>query len=275
MRPEIIKSKTDPQKYLIALIIASIFLSTNIIGWNKFIYSHLDYIFSPFLIMVRNSGMKAELFLTEIQNRSSVTEENLELKKKIAEYDQIIAENKDLKNQIKSIESENNIVSGRSPKLVSAQIFGVQNMYSSNPKLKLIIPDGLNVKKGDPVYYDRLTLLGFITGIEGATAIIAPFYSPGITGFNIPVQSLDKPEIKGFVNRINQGEITVRNIPKDASIQNGEIWVTTNDVFEVPPGLIIGKVKNVRENLSTGFKEIELSLTFDLSNINYVYLRDE
>ena len=275
MRPEIIKSKTDPRKYLIALIIASIFLSTNIIGWNKVIYSRLDYIFYPILIMGRKSGMKAKLFLTEIQNISSVTEENLELKKKITEYDQIIVENKDLKNQIKSIESENNIVSGRSPKLISAQIFGVQNMYSSNPKLKLIIPDGVNAKKGDPVYYDRLTLLGFITGIEGATAIIAPFYSPGITDFNIPVQSLDKPEIKGFVNRINQGEITIRNIPKDASIQNGEIWVTTNDVFEVPPGLIIGKVKNVRENLSTGFKEIELSLTFDLSNTNYVYLRDE
>lgn len=275
MKPDIIKSKTDPHKYLVVLVLIAFLFSLNIIGLTGKVYGAFDYIFGPFIVIIRNSGITFNLFLNEVQNRPFLAQENLELKKRLAQYDGILVENQILMNQIKSIESENNIKAGKSPPLIAVQVSGVQNLYSSNPRLRILIPRGVSVKKWDPVYFDRLILIGFITEISGNTAIVSPFYSSNLTEFNIPVQSLNHPDLKGFVNRMNKGEITIRNIPKDSSVSTGDIWITTNDVFEVPPGLIVGKVKSVREDTSTGFKEVELSLMFDLSTTNYVYLRNE
>jgi len=273
MRPDFIKSKTDPRKYLTALVFVAFFLIINLVGWNNFFYRDLDTIFNPFLISTRLAASNTNLFFREFVNKSFITSENIELKRKIAEYDEIKVENEDLKKQIQRISDQEKINEFRGRELRMVKISGVQNIYSVTPVLSVELGGAAAPKKLSPVYYSRNTLFGFISSTSGQNAKIVPFYSPDLD-VNIPVQSLKDPSQKGFVNKIENGNITVRNIPKSASISIGDIWITTNDVAELPSGVIIGKVKLVQEDTNSGFKEIYLDLPFNLSETNYLFIEN-
>ncbi len=274
MNPEIVKSKTDFRKYMVGLFVLGLVFGLDILGLSTEVYSRLDQIFIPPVIAIRNNGIYIRLAFEDLLNRPSLTRENLELKRQIAQYEQILAENERLKKQIESLSQENNIKLPKEPSLVAVEVFGIQDLYSVNPKVRIVVPKNLKLRKWDPVYLDRMTLLGFITEIYGSTAVISPFFSANIS-FSIPVQSLSNPKIKGFVSKNNSTEISIRNIQRDAVVSIGEIFVTTNDVSEVPPGLIIGKVRTIKDNIDSGFKELTLVPTVDFASLTTVYLRDE
>lgn len=271
MRPDVIKSKTDPRKYLAALVFVAFFLIINLVGWNQFLYRDMDTIFNPFLISTRLVTSNTSLFLKEFTNKSFVTGENIELKRKITEYDEVQVENKDLKEQINRLTYQTQIQASGDRKLKLVKISGVQNLYSVNPIINVEITSDEDPKVGTPVFYSKNTLFGFVNSISGKTAQVIPFYSPSLQ-VPIPVQNSKDPSDKGFVNKIENGSITIRNIPKSASVNIGDIWITTNDVDEVPSGVIVGKVKQVREDPSTGFKEIELELPYTLQETNYLFI---
>ncbi|GIW57528.1 MAG: hypothetical protein KatS3mg083_473 [Candidatus Dojkabacteria bacterium] len=274
MNPEIIKSKTDFRKYLASLLVLGLIFGLDILGFSAEVNSRLDQIFIPSVILIRNNGMYINLLVEELSNRPYLARENLELKKQIAEYEQIRVENERLKKQIESLSQENNIKLPKQPSLVAVEVFGIQDLYSVNPRVRIIIPKNVKIQKWDPVYIDRMTLLGFITEINGSTAVVSPFFSANIS-FSIPVQSVSNSTIKGFVSKNNSAEIIIRNVQKDVVIPIGDIWVTTNDVSEVPPGLIIGKVKAIKDDIDSGFQEIVLTPAVDFTFLNIVYLRDE
>jgi len=271
MRPDVIKSKTDPKKYLAALVFVAFFLIINIVGWNKFLYRDMDTVFNPFLISTKLVSSNMTLFFQEFTNKSFITGENIELKKKITEYDEIQIENKDLHEQIKRLTEQTQIKENGDRKLKLVKISGVQNLYSVNPVINIEITSDEDPKIGTPIFYSKNTLFGFVNSVSGKTAQVIPFYSPQLK-FNIPVQNSKDPADKGFVNNIENGSITIRNIPKSASVSVGDIWTTTNDKEEVPSGVIVGKVKQVREDTSTGFKEIELELPYTLQETNYLFI---
>lgn len=273
MNPDLIKSKTELRKYLVSLIVAVLLLLTNLTGWNNFFYHYLDVIFNPFLISTRLTVLNVNLFLKEFVNKSYVMAENIELKRKIVEYDEINVENEDLKKQIQRIAAQENISEFKGRKLRMVKISGVQNLYSSNPVLSVEIGENIEIKKLSPVFYSRNTLFGFVISSSGQNARVVPFYSPDLK-IRIPVQSLKDVSQKGFVNKIENGNITVKNVPKSANVSIGDIWITTNDVIEIPSGVIIGKVKLVKEDINEGFKEIYLELPFNLSETNYLFIED-
>jgi cell shape-determining protein MreC len=274
MNPEIIQSKTDFRKYLAAFVVIGMIFGIDILGLHSALYSKLDQILIPFVILIRNNGIYVQLVWDELMNRPFLARENLELKRQISEYEQILVENEKLKKQIEHISQKYNIISPTTPKLVAVDVFGIQDLYSLSPKVKILIPHDFTVEKWDPVYLDRVTLFGFITDVESSTAVVSPLYSKAIP-FSIPVQSISNPSIKGFVSKRDTSDILIRNVPKDVDIPKGDIWVTTNDVVEVPPGLIIGKVKAVRDDVESGFKELVIVPTLDLASITMVYLRYE
>jgi cell shape-determining protein MreC len=209
----------------------------------------------------------------EIANKSEVLRENNELKRIMSTYDQLRAENKDLKDQLSRMEAETGIGVAKDKKLSLVKVVGAQNMFTSKPEVLVYLNSNNNVKAWDPVYYESNTLFGFVKEINGKTAKVVPFYSPDIS-FNIPVQSLRDPSQKGFVSNIAGGKVTIRNVSKEVGVSVGDIWVTTNDVADVPSTLVVGKVSNVVKNDKENFQIVELDLPFNLDATTYLMIGD-
>jgi cell shape-determining protein MreC len=271
MNPNYIKSKTDPRKYLIAIIFVIILLMSNIAGIKSIFLDTFDSAFNPFLISIREFGTSTNIFFKEFTQRSSIKVENIELKRQLLKYDEALQENKDLKDQIARLENQTKIEAFNDRELKLVRVSGIQNLYSINPIVAVEYHGSAENIKGAPVFYEKNTLFGFVKNVSGKTAYVMPFYSPDIS-FSIPVQSVRDPSQKGFINKIDNGIVTIRNIPSSAAIQKGDAWVTTNDVADVPAGVIIGSVGTIREDKTTGFKEVELKLPFNLTETNYLFM---
>jgi cell shape-determining protein MreC len=257
---------------LISIIFATLLLISNILGWNKVFYKTLDTVLNPFLISTRNTGLNASFFLQEASNKKNVLQENINLKREILKYDELKVQNKELKDQISKLEAQTKILGTPQKQYQLTKVVGTQNTFASDPQVILQLDGDISqIKENYPVFYEVNTLFGFISRIEGRTVKVVPFYSPNIDS-KIPVQILNNPQQKGFINPIENGIVRINNLPKDYKIQEGDIWVTTNDVVEVPPSYIVGKTKSIQVNQQDGFQEVELELPFTLSTLSYLLI---
>lgn len=257
---------------LLNIALASLLLISNIPGWNKVIYKTFDNVFNPFLISTRVFALNSSFFIKEVFNKRSVLDENIDLKRQILKYEEIKSENSSLKEQISKLEAQTKISGVGQRQYDMVKVVGIQNTFSSDPQVMFNLPnESYHVKENAPVYYELNTLFGFVSSVEGKTVKVNPYYSPNIDS-KIPVQSLKYPSQKGFISNIENGIVKIKNLPKDYKIEEGDIWLTTNDVVEVPPSLIVGKVKVLRVNQQDGFQEVELELPFNLSSLSYLLI---
>lgn len=257
---------------LLSIVLCACLLLSNVIGLNTTIYSTFDTILHPFFISTRSVALNSSFFLREITAKRTVLNENIALRRDILKYEEIKTQNKELQDQIKKLESQTKITAPVQKDFQMAKVIGIQNLFTSNPQVMVRLGEQMsNLKENSPVYYETNTLFGFVSKVEGKTVLINPFYSPNIDS-KIPVQSLTFPQQKGFISAIEDGVVKIKNLPKDYKLQEGEVWVTTNDVVEVPPSLIVGKVKSIKINQQDGFQEVELELPFTLSTISYLLL---
>ncbi len=274
MKPNIAKSKVDPRKLIFFTSISLMLLVLNLVSVNKYIYSTMDIAFDPFLIITRNVANNTNILFTEMWNKGEVLKENIDLKRKIQQYNELEAQNKALRDQLEKLQKETGIARAKDRKLQIVNVVGTQSIFSPNPAFFVYFGPNTEVKQNNVVYYESNTLLGFVTDVKGFTAKVIPYYSPEIK-FNIPVQSLRDPAQKGFVEKAINGEVHIKNIQKDAGVNEGDTWVTTNDVTEVPSNLIIGKVKKVNKDPQEAFQEVELEVPYHLSEVSFVLLEVE
>jgi cell shape-determining protein MreC len=271
MKQEALKSKTDPRKLLVFSFISAFLLVTNITGWNRAIYASIDEVLNPFLIVGHNVALNSNLLMREITNKSTVLKENIDLRRQISSYDELRAENKDLKDQIARLQSQTGIEGAERRELQLVKVTGAQNLYTSTPELMVYLDGVDDVERWDVVYYDQQTLFGFVKEVDGKTAKVVPFYSPEIK-FNIPVQSVRDSSQKGFVSPISNAKVGIRNVPREIGVSSGDTWITTNDVTEVPPSMYIGRVSFVQKDTQENFQRIEIDVPFSLSTTTYLMI---
>ncbi len=274
MKQDALKSKTDPKKLLVFSFVSCFLLITNVTGWNRIIYSTTDQVLSPFVIAGRSIAFNTNILFKEISNKRGVLSENIELRRTIATYDQLRAENKDLKDQIDRLQNQTGIIPAKDRKLSLVKVVGAQNLFNSNPEVLVYLDSNNKVRVNDVVYYESSTLFGFVKEVDGKTATVVPFYSPDIK-FNIPVQSLKDPSQKGFISAISNAKVSVRNVAKEVGVSVGDVWVTTNDVTEVPSTLVVGKVSNVVKKDQANFQELGLDLAFSLGTTTYLMIASD
>lgn len=267
------QKKLDPKGLVIFAFISSLLLVTNIIGFNKYIYTGFDSVFNPFIIATRRVGRSTDILIKETLYKGSILRENIDLKRELVKYEELKAKNKEYLDQIARLQSQTNINAPRSKELRLVEITGVQNLFSSKPELLLHVGSDSNVKKGDIVYYESNTLFGFVKEVNGQTAKVMPYYSSDIQ-FNIPVQSFVDPSKKGFINKFSGGDVTIGNVSKDAGVSIGDIWVTTNDVLEVPANLVVGKVSSTIKDPQESFQQLKIDVPFNLRETGYVFVED-
>lgn len=262
MRSEFIKSRTDLSKYGFAITISLLFIILNLVSVKAQIEIFSDTLLNPVLANIRSFGYGTNILYSEIINKPFVLQENIELKKKNAELEASKSENDELKRKITDLEAKTKESTSFTVSYKKLNVRGVQNLYSSSPSVILNMERDSQLRKNDVVYYLNGYLFGLVKSTEGLSAEVLPFYSHDL-GFQVPVQSSKDPSQVGFVTPIDNGSIKIKNVSKNASVSIGDIWVTTNDRAEIPGNLIVGKVKVVRENTETGFKELELEPPFD------------
>jgi cell shape-determining protein MreC len=271
MKQEALKSKTDPKKLLVFAFISAFLLITNVTGWNNIIYSDVDTVLNPFLVVGHNVAFNTDLLFREIGDKSGVLRENIDLKREITEYEELNAINKDLRDQIARLQQQAGVTVPENRNFRLVKVIGVQNLYASDPELLIYLDSGATVKQWDVVYYDNQTLFGFVKEINGRTAKIVPFFSPDIN-FNIPVQSTRDPTQKGFISKISNAKVEIRNVSKDVGVSEGDVWVTTNDVTEVPSSLVVGRISKVSKEAQESFQSLEIDAPFNLSATTYLMM---
>jgi cell shape-determining protein MreC len=267
------KHDHSPKSFVAWALAASVLLMVNTIGWSNSIYGAVDNVLSPFVIVMRDFANSSRILVTELNNKSDVLSDNIKLKRSITEYEELKVKNKELQDQISKLEAQTKIASADPKNFKLVKVIGVQNIFSPSPEILININKNYDLKVNDVVYYETNTILGFVKDVKGNTARVSLFFSPEIK-FNIPVQSVRDPAQKGFVKGFREGNIIIQNVSKDFKVNEGDTWITTNDVPEVKPNLIIGKVKAVRADTQDGFQELEIAMPFTLPELTYVLIED-
>jgi cell shape-determining protein MreC len=213
--------------------------------------------------------------LTEISNKNRVVQENLDLKRDILKYKELEAINKDLKDQISKLQLQTSIQNPKDKNLTLVNISGIQNIFSSAPTILIRAGSNQNVSKNDVVYYESNTLLGFVSEVYPNSSKVLPFYAPELkANFQVPVQNLKDPSQKSFISPIENGIVKMAKVP-EYPISEGDVWITGNEVSEVPPNLIVGITKKVTLAPQEGFQEIELEVPFNVGSTNYVFIENK
>lgn len=265
--------KIDLRSALIVFSFVVVLLLTNVLNINKQFYSYLDILFNPFLISGRSVARNSSLFIAEFARKNNVLQENIQLRRELLQFDQLKVKNQELEEQVRKLEDQTRISRVINNDFQLVKVIGVQSLLNSSPQILLYMDsENSDLKLGSAILYDTQTLLGFVTAIESRTIRVSPFYSESIVS-KVPVQNVAVASQKGFITPIESGVVKIKNLPKEYVVKDGDIWMTTNDVAEVPPSLIVGKVKKVTVNQQDGYQEAELQLPFSPATLSYVLIQ--
>lgn len=193
----------------------------------------------------------------------SLTQKNLKLEQKMADYALLKSENEALKSQF-------SISTDTSQNLISAKIIGFQGS-SKNPT-NLIINAGLKdkVKIGMAVIFERY-LIGKIDTVSQDYSVVMTTLNPQ---FRV-LAKLPETNANGIILGRNDfmfldGVVITDTLKKDGII------VTKGEVDDkgigVLPDLIIGKISSIFKNETAPFQNAEVIPIIDYSKLTNVFL---
>ena len=85
----------------------------------------------------------------------------------------------------------------------------------------------------------------------------------------------DKCIVKGSLELINDGVLQVFNINKNAQINEGDMIVTSNISSKFLPGILIGYVKNIKEDSNNLTKSADITPVVDFAHLDTVLVIKE
>lgn len=257
---------------VIYLAFVSFLIFSNIFNLKNVIYGGMDATFQTVQIQSRKWAFDFKFLLEEIRNKQNIIEENIELKKQILEFNQIQVENQTLTEEFFKLQEQASIQVPDKKAFTMVQAFGVQEIYSQNPFIKVRLEEESDLPINTTVYYDRGTLFGFVKEVNRKSAKVVPFFSADLE-FKISIKSLKDPNQKALLTPgVEKNTIKLERLPLDYKVDVGDIWVTTNDVEYVLPELFVGNVSRVERNEIEGFQTVYIQLPFTVSQITYLLI---
>lgn len=175
-------------------------------------------------------GNEAMLKNAELENEIS------ELRKKLAEYEQISAENEFYKNYLE-IKDSNPDYKFTKATLISRD--------ASDPYGGFVINKGSvnGIAKNDPVIVDA-GLVGYIAEVGITTAKVTTVLSPDITMGALDNRTNDSGVLSGTLEMARNGYTRFYNLSRSCNIAIGDYVVTSGEgVF--PEGLLVGTIQNI------------------------------
>ncbi len=177
-----------------------------------------------------NSG--AELSLENAELKSEMEE----LRKKIADYDQVVAENKHYKEFLEIKENNPDY------KFCDAVII---SRDSDDPFGGFVVNKGSSsdISKYDPVICNA-GIIGYVTDVGVTSCKVTTIFSPDITLGALDNRTNDSGIITGSLSFAQNGMCRFANLSRSCTVAIGDDIITSGEgVF--PEGLLIGSVNNI------------------------------
>jgi len=132
---------------------------------------------------------------------------------------------------------------------------------------------GQGVVIGAPVVIQSSTLVGFVTELSESTAVITLLFHPSTTIAAEAInEDIEVPAATGLAEGSNYTAVKLTTVPRDLSLQVGQVVVTRGTPGVVPTGLVIGKIKEVISGETEIYQEATIEVSYDLDELRAVTL---
>lgn len=204
----------------------------------------------------------------------------------IKEYAKLQDENKELKQKLADIQSQNSILIQQQSELEKLrELYQLDDIYSDYPKVAARVismqPDNwfseFTIDKGseDGIEVDMNVLAD--AGLVGRVTYVGKNYSKVTTiindNSNVSAKSASTSDnciVSGDLELMNEGYIRVSGISKDAGIKDGDMLLTSYISDKYFPGILIGYITNITDDGNKLTKSGYLMPVVDFSQIEEV-----
>lgn len=204
----------------------------------------------------------------------------------IKEYAKLQDENKELKQKLADIQSQNSILIQHQSELEKLrELYQLDDIYSDYPKVAARVismqPDNwfseFTIDKGseDGIEVDMNVLAD--AGLVGRVTYVGKNYSKVTTiindSSNVSAKSASTSDnciVSGDLELMNEGYIRVSGISKDAGIKDGDMLLTSYISDKYLPGILIGYITNITDDGNKLTKSGYLMPVVDFSQIEEV-----
>lgn len=254
-----------PLRTKILIIVIAIILTSSLNFFQKKVKNFFYLISEPIQKVLWQAGMNTSDFFEAILEVKNLKKENEGLKLKIQE---LLSENsslKELRKENEILREALNIGLAKEFQLNLSQIIGKDVSRDS-----ILINKGLKdgIKRGFPVITPEKTLVGKISEVfDNFSKVI--LITDKENSFDAKVVDSG---IYGVIKGKGNFQAYLDLIPKNEEIKEGDLLITTSLGGIFPPGLLVGKVKEVKKLDIEPFQQAEIELAFDIKNLDFLFI---
>lgn len=254
------------KKYLFIVIL----LLLNYLNLFSTIRYNFLYLSSNQVLYLRNLSLEIKDFYTFYLNIEKIRKENIDLKNRLIESEEIL-----LKQNLKKY---NDIELERTKLLFTNDEFfankqismGEITYYNSNNSTILISNNDTNFKmnSGDLVMYGR-SVVGVIINVNNNSAEVK-LISARDLNLNTFVVNKNLVKIKTVLSGEKFDALSINNILATELIEEGDLVLSATTNQGIPADLIIGKLDRIENISSQTFRKASVRKLYDLNVIKYV-----
>lgn len=244
----------------------------------------VSFISEPFGNIIKNSA--AQIVVPVQKGMNHVGLWLADKSDTIKEYAKLQDENKELKQKLADIQSQNSILIQQQSELEKLrELYQLDDIYSDYPKVAARVismqPDNwfseFTIDKGseDGIEVDMNVLAD--AGLVGRVTYVGKNYSKVTTiindSSNVSAKSASTSDnciVSGDLELMNEGYIRVSGISKDAGIKDGDMLLTSYISDKYLPGILIGYITNITDDGNKLTKSGYLMPVVDFSQIEEV-----
>lgn len=264
------KLSIKKEKNWLLFLFFFILILTIVIVLNLFENKVKNFFYSisfPFQNFFWQSGKKISNFFEGISQFKNLKKENESLKSKIQE---LLAQNAsllELKKENESLRNALNIGLEKEFKLILVKVIG-----------KDISQDFLLINKGAkdgiftelPVITQEKVLVGKITKVyENFSKVM--LITDKNSSFSAKVSDSD-PEIFGIAKGKGNLKVSFEMVPQEKEIKEGDILVTSVLGGVFPPGILVGKLENIKKSDLKPFQEADIIPFFNEKELDFLFI---
>jgi len=249
--------------FLVTAFLCIVLLTLSVSGKLKFL-SFLEKPTSAIQSLSYNLFQKLPFFTEDLKIKN-LRAENLDLLRRIADFEKLKRENQALSDQFQTSFPP-------SYNLLKADIIGAPEFIPGVSKpLSLILNKGSkdNLKVGSAVVV-KDNLVGIISQISTNLSKVNVINNSSFS-FTAKTENGAVGVVKG-----GEGSLTLNNVLLSENIKSSELVLTKGDINQdgigIPADLIVGKIKSVEKNPSDLFQKAEIESFVNFVNLSAVFV---
>ena len=252
-------------KVLVLLLICILLILSTKVGVSYPLSLILDKITTPVSASLKSSVSAGLNFTDPVLKKLS--DENFSLQNKMANYNQLVMDNKALRDQFQTTQIQ-------SLKLIPVQVIGAPSFIPGVTSINsLVIDKGSQdgIKVGQAVIYKN--------NLVGIISVVSPSHSSVNLVTNdktVITAKTSKTNALGLIKGQGQEDMFLDNVILSDKLENGDLVLTKGDIGQNgignPPGFIIGKIIAVNKKESNIFQSADVKSLLDFERLQTIFV---